>query len=54
MPPDPAPKNFFIDLGDRPTVKGFCERVQAIFKKSLGPDHPNTVKVRNNLVALKN
>ena len=28
-------------------------RALAIFEKSLGPDHPNTVTVRNNLAALE-
>jgi hypothetical protein len=28
-------------------------RALAIFEKSLGPDHPNTVRVRNNLAALE-
>jgi hypothetical protein len=28
-------------------------RALAILEKSLGPDHPNTVIVRNNLAALK-
>jgi len=27
-------------------------RARAIFEKSLGPNHPNTVTVRNNLAAL--
>ena len=28
-------------------------RALAIFEKSLGPDHPNTVIVRNNLAGLE-
>jgi hypothetical protein len=28
-------------------------RALAVFEKSLGPDHPDTAKVRNNLAALE-
>jgi hypothetical protein len=52
MPPDPAQKDFFIDLGDLPGAKAAFERALAILEKFLGPDHPKTQLVRRNLAAL--
>jgi hypothetical protein len=36
-----------------PEAEPMMRRALAILEKSLGPDHPNTVIVRNNLAALK-
>jgi hypothetical protein len=40
------------DLGDLAGAREALERALAIFEKALGPDHPSTVTVRDNLNSL--
>ena len=39
--------------GDLAGARTFYERALAFSEKALGPEHPNTVTIRNNLATLR-
>ncbi|MGH9360276.1 MAG: tetratricopeptide repeat protein [Thermoanaerobaculia bacterium] len=45
--------NVLQDLGDLQGARAAAERALGIVEATLGPDHPNTRLVRENLAALE-